>query len=31
MENLGAVVIIHSGLEIFRGQNTKYSKNDMKL
>ena len=30
-ENQGAMVIIPSGLEIFRSQNTKDSKNYMKL
>ena len=30
-ENRGTMVIIPSGLEIFRSQNTKDSKNDMKL
>ena len=30
-ENRGAMVIIPSVLEIFRSQNTKDSKNDMKL
>ena len=30
-ENSGAMVIIPSRLDIFRGQNTKDSKNDMKI
>ena len=30
-KNLGAMVIMYSGLETFRSQNTKDSKNDMKL
>ena len=30
MENRSAMVLIPSGLEIFRSQNTKDSKNDMK-
>ena len=30
-ENRGAMVIIRGGLEIFRSQNTKDSKNDMTL
>ena len=30
-ENRGAMVIISSGLEIFRGQSTKDSKNELKL
>ena len=30
-ENRGAMVIIPSRLEIFRSQNTKNSKNDMKI
>ena len=31
MENQGAIVIIPSGLEIFRSKNTKDSKNDTKF
>ena len=30
-ENRGAMVIITNGREIFRSQNTKHSKNDMKF